>query len=137
MCTAGPAGGVLRFPGQNETVLVFDGDCGFCTSSARWIEARLPTDVAVVPWQSCDLGELGLTEADVTTAAYWIDHSRKAHRGHDGIGRALITAGGFWGLVGRHKITPPASWLARPVYALIAKNRHRLPGSTDACRLPS
>ena len=34
-------------------MLVFDGDCGFCTSSARWIEARLPDDVAVVAWQAC------------------------------------------------------------------------------------
>ena len=118
-------------------MLVFDGDCGFCTASARWIEARLPTGTPVEPWQSLDLETLGLTEPDVTTAAYWIDDSGHAHRGHDGIGRALIIAGGFWAVIGRIIITPPVSWPARPVYALIAKNRHRLPGSTDACKLPS
>lgn len=117
-------------------MLVFDGDCGFCTSSARWIEARLPDSVPVVPWQSCDLDELGLTEADVTTAAYWIDDAGVAHRGHQAIGRSLMTAGGLWGLIGRLVITPPISWLAGPVYRLVAKYRHRLPGATDACRLP-
>jgi predicted DCC family thiol-disulfide oxidoreductase YuxK len=117
-------------------MLVFDGDCGFCTSSARWIEARLPDTVAVAPWQSCDLDELGLTESDVTTAAYWIDEGGVAHRGHRAIGRALLRAGGFWGFVGRLLITPPVSWLAIPVYALIAKYRYKLPGATDACRLP-
>ncbi|MEZ5243606.1 MAG: DUF393 domain-containing protein [Acidimicrobiales bacterium] len=117
-------------------MLVFDGDCGFCTSSARWIEARLSGHAAVVPWQSCDLGELGLTEADVTTAAYWIDESGTAHRGHRAIGLSLMTAGGAWAIVGRLIITPPISWLAGPVYRLVAKYRHRLPGATDACRLP-
>jgi predicted DCC family thiol-disulfide oxidoreductase YuxK len=43
----------------------------------------------------------------------------------------------MWRLVGRLIITPPVSWLAGPVYALIARNRHRLPGASDSCRLPS
>jgi len=117
-------------------MLVFDGDCGFCTSSARWIEARLPATVEVVPWQECDLDELGLTEADVTTAAYWIDDDGVAHRGHRAIGRSLMASGGAWRVIGRLVITPPISWLAVPVYALIAKYRYKLPGSTDACRIP-
>jgi predicted DCC family thiol-disulfide oxidoreductase YuxK len=121
--------------GDGNGLLVFDGDCGFCTASARWIEARLPESVPVEPWQSLDLEELGLTEHDVTTAAWWIDATGGRHRGHAAIGRALIEAGGVWGLVGRLIVTPPISWIARPVYALIARNRHRLPGATDACRL--
>jgi predicted DCC family thiol-disulfide oxidoreductase YuxK len=118
-------------------VLVFDGDCGFCTSSARWIGARLPAGTAAVPWQSCDLAALGLTKADVTTAAYWIDDQGVAHRGHRAIGRSLIAAGGIWRPLGRITITPPVSWLASPVYKLIARYRYKLPGATDACRLDS
>lgn len=117
-------------------MLVFDGDCGFCTSSARWIEARLPDDVAVVAWQACDLDELGLTEAEVTTAAYWVDDAGATHRGHLAIGRSLMAAGGFWSVIGRLIVSAPISWLAAPVYGLVAKYRHRLPGATDACRLP-
>ena len=117
-------------------MLVFDGDCGFCTSSARWIEARLPADVAVEPWQACDLDDLGLTEAEFATAAYWIDADGVAHRGHHAIGRSLMAADGFWGLIGRLLVNPPISWLAAPAYALLAKYRYRLPGATDACRLP-
>jgi len=117
-------------------MLVFDGDCGFCTSSARWIEARLPEDVEVTPWQSCDLDELGLTEADVTTAAYWIQDGATPQRGHRAIGRSLIAAGGGWRVVGRLIISPPISWLAIPVYGLIARYRYKLPGATEACRIP-
>jgi predicted DCC family thiol-disulfide oxidoreductase YuxK len=117
-------------------VLVFDGDCGFCTSSARWIEARLPAGSPVEPWQSLDIEALGLHEADVTTAAYWIDGDGGLHRGHLAIGRALVTAGGIWGIIGRIIVTPPMSWIARGLYALVARYRYRLPGATDACRLP-
>ncbi len=116
-------------------LLVFDGDCGFCTTSARWIQRRLPHDVGVEPWQALDLDQLRLTEHDVTSAAWWIDDSRGNHRGHAAIGRALIAAGGVWSLVGRLLITPPVSWLARPGYWLVARNRHRLPGATESCRL--
>lgn len=116
-------------------LLIFDGDCGFCTTSAGWIEKRLPADVRVAPWQILDLDDYDLTEHDVTTAAYWVDGDGRTHRGHLGIGRSLIAAGGLWGIAGRLIIAPPISWLARPVYALIAKNRHRMPGASDACRI--
>jgi len=117
-------------------LLVFDGDCGFCTTSARWIERRLPDAVSVEPWQSLDLEEIGLTRSDVVSAAWWIDDAGQTHRGHMAIGRALREASGPWGLVGLIIVAPPMSWLGRPIYWLIARYRYRLPGATDACRIP-
>lgn len=115
-------------------MLVFDGDCGFCTASARWLEQR---GAAVVAWQTLDLDEYPLTVAEVDEAAWWIDGSGVAHRGHRAIGLALRAAGGAWGIVGTMLVNPPLSWLAGPVYALVARNRHRLPGAAgaDACGL--
>lgn len=115
---------------------MFDGDCGFCTTSARWIEKRLPDDVAVQPWQSLDLEKIGLTHADVKAAAWWIDDSGRCYRGHMAVGHALHASRSIWRLVGRVIITPPFSWMARPAYWLVARYRYRLPGATDACRLP-
>ena len=37
---------------RTGAVLVFDGDCGFCTQAARWLEGRLTTPIAVVPWRT-------------------------------------------------------------------------------------
>jgi predicted DCC family thiol-disulfide oxidoreductase YuxK len=116
-------------------ILVFDGDCGFCTWSADWIRRRLPAGAVVAPWQLLDLAAHGLTEADVTTAAYWIDADGR-HRGADGIARALEAAGRGWRMVGRLAGRPPLVWLARGMYTVVARNRHRLPGSTPACKLP-
>ncbi len=118
-------------------MLIFDGDCGFCTTSARWIEDRLPEGTAVEPWQALDIDALGLTEADVTTAAYWIDEDGTAHRGHRAIEFALKQAGSPWRAAGTVIGLPPFVWLAPVVYRLVAKYRYKLPGATDACRLPS
>jgi len=116
--------------------LIFDGDCGFCTKSAQWIGARLPCDIDITPWQALNLDEFGLSERQVMAAAWWIDDAGNAHRGHKAVGRSLIAAGGAWALLGRSFLIAPGSWLARPGYALIARFRYKLPGSSDACRLP-
>ena len=110
-------------------VLVYDGECGFCVRSARWIEARLPAGVGVEPWQSLDLEELGLSEQEAKAAVWWIDGhgaSTRRARGAEAIGRSLVAAGGAWKTAGLLISHPPLLWLARPIYALVAANRHRL-----------
>ena len=119
-------------------MLIFDGDCSFCTSSARWIERRLPEDAEVVAWQFVDdLDALGLTAEEANAKVWWIDPDGRRWGGHLGIGRAFRTAGGFWGVVGLALCTPPLAWVAAPVYRLVARYRHRMPGGTPACRIDS
>ena len=117
-------------------LLIFDGDCGFCTRTALWIERRLPPEARVEPWQSLDLASLGLTEADVNTAAWWQAHDgAQPVRGHTAVGQSLIAAGGLWKPIGWLIAHPPVGWIARLAYALVARNRSRMPGATDSCRL--
>jgi predicted DCC family thiol-disulfide oxidoreductase YuxK len=120
-------------------MLVFDGDCGFCTKCADAIEARIdPTAaVSVVPWQFLELNRYGLTEQDTTTAAYWVDERGRLYRGHLGIAHALQHArGSVTRAIGKVMAVPPVSWVAAGAYWLIARYRYKLPGSTPACRLP-
>lgn len=116
-------------------LLVFDGDCAVCTSVARWAERHLVGRADVRPWQFLDLAPLGLTEDEVSTAMYWVDADGRTSRGHLGAGRMLQAFGGAWRPLGWLARTPPTSWLADPLYRLVAANRHRLPGATPACRL--
>lgn len=116
-------------------LLVYDGECGFCVRSARWIAARLPPDARVEPWQSLELEELGLSQPDVEAAVWWIDRdggSPRRARGAEAIGWSLLAVAGAWGIIGRLIVHPPLCWLARPIYALVAANRHRLPGPRSA-----
>ncbi len=119
-------------------MLIFDGDCGFCTTTAMWFDRRANDDLDVVPWQSLDLDDYGLTIDEVTTAVYWVDpDSGRTRRGHLAAGAALEHLGLPWSPLGWIIQRRPVSWAADIGYRLIAKNRYRLPGSTDACKLPS
>ncbi len=114
-------------------MLIFDGDCGFCTMAARWVEPRLDGRSPVVAGQFANLEPLGLTSADTEQAVYWVDADGGTHRGHVAIAWALIAVGGAWRPVGWLIKTPPVSWIARLGYALVARYRHRLPGHTSSC----
>jgi predicted DCC family thiol-disulfide oxidoreductase YuxK len=115
-------------------LLLYDGDCAFCTSCARLIEKRIRPDAAVVPWQFADLAELGVTEAQAKDAVQWVGSDSSVHSGHEAIAAMLSSAGPISRSIGRFLLFPGVSRLAANVYTLIATNRHRLPGSTPACR---
>jgi predicted DCC family thiol-disulfide oxidoreductase YuxK len=114
--------------------LVFDGDCGFCTSSAQWL-ARSGR-VAVVPWQRLELADVGLTREEVTSAAWWLVGDRPVEHSSRAIGRALAARGGAWSPAGRLLLLRPVRPVADAVYRLVARHRHQLPGGTPVCRVP-
>jgi predicted DCC family thiol-disulfide oxidoreductase YuxK len=113
-------------------VLVFDGDCAFCTSSARLLE-RIGPAAEMVAGQQADLGELGLSERVASAAVQWVEIDGTVRSGHEAVAAALISAGGAWALAGRALLAPGIAPIAAGAYRLIAANRHRLPGGTPAC----
>jgi predicted DCC family thiol-disulfide oxidoreductase YuxK len=123
-----------------RATFVFDGDCAFCSSCARFIERRIHTTTAVVAWQFADLGALGLTEAQSMAA---VQFSAPGHTsaGPSAIADLLRTATGpsgtlLWRPAGHLLALRPLTALAWPIYRWVARNRHRLPGGTAACALP-
>jgi predicted DCC family thiol-disulfide oxidoreductase YuxK len=113
-------------------VLLFDGDCAFCTTCARVLE-RIGPDAEIVAWQLIDLAELGLTEERAAAAVQWVEIDGTVRSGHEAIAAGLEAAGGIWRNVGRMLLLPGISWMAARAYRLVAGNRHRLPGGTPAC----
>ena len=116
-------------------VLLFDGDCAFCTSCARLLERRVRPAAAVVAWQFADLAELGVSAEQATAAVQWIGADGRVRSGHEAIAAMLATAGPLYRPLGRFLLLPGVSAVAARAYALIAANRYRLPGGTPACRL--
>lgn len=115
-------------------VVVYDGDCAFCTSSARrlrgWSRGRLD----VVAWQEADLRSLGLTAEKCAAAVQFL-----SPQGYDSGGRAIASAlrrcrepyRSAGRLLDWAPLRPGVEW----AYQQVAANRHRLPGATAACRL--
>jgi predicted DCC family thiol-disulfide oxidoreductase YuxK len=121
---------------RERPVLLFDGDCGFCTSCARLLE-RIGPDAEIVAWQLTDLADLGITEEAATDAVQWVQTDGTVRSGHEAIAAVLGTAGRIWAIIGRTISLPGISWIAARAYRLVAANRYRLPGGTPACRKAS
>jgi predicted DCC family thiol-disulfide oxidoreductase YuxK len=125
----------VRIP-ETRPILVFDGDCAFCTTWVNRLRELLPRFPEALPFQWIDYAELGLDEHDVTHYAWYVSPTRQLG-GHLAFS-ALLRAqrGPWWRFAGWLLATPPYSWIAALGYRFIARNRHRLPGGTPACALP-
>ena len=115
--------------------LLYDGDCGFCSSSAR-LAGRLAPAVQVLPYQHCDLPAFALTAEECAEALRWVGTGGPAS-GAGAIARLLVAAGGVWTLLGRLLLLRGVRRVAEAGYRLVAANRYRLPGGTPACRVSS
>jgi len=117
-------------------ILVFDGDCGFCTTSARflarWVVGNRPTTIS--PWQLTDLAGLGLTPDQCRTAVQWVGKDARVVSGHVAIAAALRSGHPLWRPLGTLLQAPGFSWLAGRLYQWVAAHRYALPGGTPACR---
>jgi predicted DCC family thiol-disulfide oxidoreductase YuxK len=114
-------------------VVIYDGDCGFCSASVRWAQARIRRLPAAQPFQFTDLAALGLTRQECEQAVQFVDADGSIHSGDQAIARALFASGRGWLLLGRLMSLPGVRAIGAVAYGLIARHRHRLPGSTNAC----
>lgn len=125
--------GVMRI----RPVLVFDGDCGFCTGSVRLIERVVRPRCETVPWQRADLAALGVTPERARHEALWVTPTGRVYGGAQAVAKLLLSAGGAWTLAGAFLTLPVVCWAAHAAYRLVADNRQRLPGGPAGCALPA
>lgn len=116
-------------------LLIYDGDCGFCTTSAQWYARRAQTDASIEMWQALDLNEVGLSAEQTSSSVWFRAADGSLSSGADACAQAMQAVPSLWKLTGRLLALPGVIHLARIVYPVIAANRHRLPGGTPACEL--
>ncbi|MGW7051795.1 thiol-disulfide oxidoreductase DCC family protein [Streptomyces sp. NPDC054887] len=121
---------------RTEPVLVYDGDCAFCTTSVRYVRRWVRPRCATTPWQFADLDALGVTRRRAEHEALWVTPTGAVHGGAQAVARLLLSAGRGWSVLGALLTLPPLRWAAHGAYRLIANHRARLPGGTPACTLP-
>ncbi|MEU7278020.1 DUF393 domain-containing protein [Streptomyces sp. NPDC045431] len=122
---------------RTRPVLVFDGDCGFCTSCVSFVERRLRPGCETVPWQFADLAALGVTPERAAHEVLWVTPTGLVYGGARAVAKILLYTGRGWALLGALLMLPPARWVAHAVYRLVADNRHRMPGGAAACAAPA
>jgi predicted DCC family thiol-disulfide oxidoreductase YuxK len=118
------------------TTLVYDGDCGFCTTATRGVKRlRLRADT-VIAWQHADLDVLGLTPEQCDLKLQWVADDGAISSGHEAVARLLLHSALPWRPLGSLMLLPPFSWIAARAYGWIAAHRGQLPGGTPACAVP-
>lgn len=119
-------------------LLFFDGDCGFCSKSVRWVARHDPRGrVNFAPLQGALAAELGLGRfaevADGSMVVVRESDGRKFFRS-DALIELAGALGGGWRLFRIARVIP--GFLRDGVYRWVARNRHRLAGTSVACGLP-
>ncbi|NNN02804.1 MAG: DUF393 domain-containing protein, partial [Acidimicrobiaceae bacterium] len=105
------------------SLLIYDGDCGFCTRSARWIEERWPAHVAVArsfqELGESGLAEVGLTLDQATRQVWWVDEHGVCGA-ERAVARALRASGGWRRVVGALLASRVGRVVSAPTYRLVA-----------------
>ncbi len=134
--TVAPGDNPVETPERALPLVLFDGSCGFCGTAVRilrgrWFKAR----VEAVPFQRVDLSVHNLTVDKCEETLHVVDGS-EVFTGGEAIARILRSSRLPWPVVGAVLRLPGLRWLTGKVYAVVARNRHKLPGGTPACEMP-
>lgn len=120
-----------------RALMLYDADCGFCTRTAVWVGRHLPVDVEIRPMQSLDLTAWGVDAERAIREMPFVGTDGQVRYGHRAWAGILLTGGpllrGGGALLGSRTVGP----LAGLVYGWVATHRHRLPGGTPACAVPT
>lgn len=119
---------------MGRPALLYDADCAFCTSAARF-GTRLGLHAQMVPLQSVDPTRSGINIARAQREIPFIDAHGAVSYGAAAIAGALGTG---------NVVCRVASWILRSwpvrraadrIYGIVARNRHRMPGGSAACQI--
>lgn len=118
-------------------ILLFDGDCAFCDSSTLFIMDRnSKDDIEYLPLQS-DEGQVYLKQYNLPLKDFdsvvFIENN-KAYTKSNAALRVILRLDSYWKYLYAFVIIPkPIRDLA---YNIFAKNRYKIFGKTDQCRVP-
>ena len=118
-------------------IILFDGQCVFCDYSVQFILKRDVDEIFQFASLQSDVGQKLLKQYNVDSSmdSIVVIYRDKVYTQSDA---AIIIAQqfkGLWKLIAVTKVIP--KWLRDKVYVVIAKNRYRLFGEMETCRIPT
>ena len=114
---------------MNTGIVVYDGDCGICQASARWIERNVP-GVNVMSHIDYGVVELG---------SVWFIDQTHMWEGAEAVAHLLMHAQtSVLRIVGKAMLLPVVRQCATGVYRIIAHNRRHISRllRMNACAMP-
>jgi hypothetical protein len=116
-------------------VFLYDGDCGPCDAAVGLMRRRAEPAVDFVPFQRVDYTAYGVTEGEVLSSPVLV-HGDGTHSVGPSAMAGMLQAGRDpYRRIGRVMAAPVIRHLLGALQPIMYRNRHRLPGGTDACRV--
>ncbi|MBB6171034.1 putative DCC family thiol-disulfide oxidoreductase YuxK [Nocardiopsis mwathae] len=120
---------------MSTPVLVYDGDCAFCSSCVDFALRRVAPGIAAVPFQDGGVTDEQRARAENEVLVLHPD-GRRVWGGVDAVAVLLLASPhSAWWPLGALLRTGPVRPVAMAAYRWVAANRHRMPGGTAACRI--
>lgn len=107
-------------------VVLFDGDCGFCTAQARRLAAPGKVSLRSFREEAALAAFPGLSLEECLREMKLVDRQGRVYGGAEAIARAFILGRPFLGRVAQLYYVPGVRWVADRIYAWVARNRFRL-----------
>jgi len=121
---------------SDPPIVFFDGVCGLCNQSVNFLIAiDRHKRLRYSPLQGETASRLLIASDRYDLKSIVLLDERGASRRTTALVRTLIHIGGIWGWVGRLLWLVPLP-LRNLGYHLVVRNRYRIWGQLDACRLP-
>jgi predicted DCC family thiol-disulfide oxidoreductase YuxK len=118
--------------------ILFDGVCNFCNASINFIIDRDKKGIFKFAALQSEIGQDLLKKYSLeqdTFDSIILEKEGKIYQKSDAALEIARNIDGLWKIFYIFKIIP--LFLRNPIYDLIAKNRYRIFGRTDACRIPT
>lgn len=126
---------------MSKAVLVTDGDCGFCQSSAAWLERHFPGEWMNAPSESVHLPDLDLTHSDAKKQVWLLVPDENGFQKFGGAMAVakllLIQPKKYIKPIAKLAFAPFTRTIAQSIYVLIARNRHRFHIGEAQCEMPA
>lgn len=106
-------------------LLVYDGGCGFCRRSVRYLRERdLEDAIQPVPNQTPGIEQrTGLSREQLDHSVWVIDAAGRAYSGARALNRALRALGGPYAALGAVGSLPGPIWLEQGAYEWVSAHR--------------
>ena len=124
----------------SNLLLIFDADCAFCQTCVRWGNRHLSGFPKTQGFQHLDLS-LGPVTSEQAQQSIWLVSTVDSNFVPLPANRAAAfilkqDTNPLWKALGLVMDLPGFRILARKAYFVVARNRAKLPGATEACELP-
>lgn len=118
-------------------LFLFDGDCGVCQNGTDTIRAKVRPAVDFRAYQEVELTDHGVSEQDVLDGPVLVRVDGTHVVGPLAMAEVLRSARSPFRQLGAVMMAPGVRWALSAIGPAMYRNRGRLPGATDSCRVPT